>query len=163
LCGRWASSSKAITSAGSGRGHSFWEPGFGTVSINAGTTDITELAVKSDPTNGLPPDNATKIRIALIEDKFNRPRLMLDRCLLVLGVKSAARCSGRHPRRGDFLSMIEEAMSITLIVFVLIILLFGFHSAETRRLAQQANKRRGKIRAGNLGFWKSRSLKARNK
>src|SRR5256885_7242677 len=33
-----------------------------------------------------------------------------------------------HPGRGDFLSMIEDAMSATLIVFFLIILLFGFDS-----------------------------------
>ena len=40
------------------------------------------------------------------------------------------------PRRGDFLSMIEEAMSITPIIFVLVILLFGFDSTgqvKTRR------------------------------
>jgi hypothetical protein len=43
--------------------------------------------------------------------------------------KSVARCSARHPGRGDFLSMIEKAMSIMTIVFVLIILLFGFDSA----------------------------------
>jgi len=37
---------------------------------------------------------------------------------------------------GDFLSMMEEAMSTTLIVFVLIIVLFGFDSTrqvKTRR------------------------------
>ena len=40
------------------------------------------------------------------------------------------------PRRGDFLSMIEEAMSITPIIFVLVILLFGFDltgQVKTRR------------------------------
>ncbi|HEY2680573.1 MAG TPA: hypothetical protein VGI59_04565 [Candidatus Udaeobacter sp.] len=33
------------------------------------------------------------------------------------------------PRGGDFLSMIEEGMSITPIIFLLVILLFGFDSA----------------------------------
>ena len=51
-----------------------------------------------------------------------------QRFLLVRRLESVARCSARHPRRGDFLSMIEEAMSITPIVFVLVILLFGFDS-----------------------------------
>jgi hypothetical protein len=35
----------------------------------------------------------------------------------------------RHPGRGDLLSMTEETMSATPIVFILIILLFGFDSA----------------------------------
>ncbi len=35
--------------------------------MQAGTTGITELAVKSGLTNGLPPDNATKIRIGLMK------------------------------------------------------------------------------------------------
>src|SRR2546430_4808730 len=46
--------------------------------------------------------------------------------VLVCCLKSVAQCSGRHPGRGDFLSMIEEAMSIKPIIFVLVILLFGF-------------------------------------
>ena len=62
------------------------------------------------------------------EDKCNRPRLWLARFLLVRHLKSIARCSNRPPRGGDFLSMIEETMSITPIVFFLIILLFGFDS-----------------------------------
>jgi hypothetical protein len=45
---------------------------------------------------------------------------------LVRCLKSVARCSARPSRGGDFLSMIEEAMSITPIIFVLLILLFGF-------------------------------------
>ena len=58
------------------------------------------------------------------------------RFLLVRRLESVARCSPRFPHRGDFLSMIEEAMSITPIIFVLVILLFGFDSAgqiKTRR------------------------------
>jgi len=62
------------------------------------------------------------------EDKSKHPRLGLEPFLLVRRLKSVARCSGRDPRRGDFLSMIEEAMSTTPIVFILIILLFGFDS-----------------------------------
>jgi hypothetical protein len=56
--------------------------------------------------------------------------------LLFCSLKSIARRSARPPRRGDLLSMIEEAMIITAIVFVLIILLFGFDSTgevKTRR------------------------------
>jgi len=56
----------------------------------------------------------------------------LERFILVRRLKSVARCSGRHPGRGDFLSMIEEAMSTTPIVFILIILLFGFDSGRIR-------------------------------
>jgi hypothetical protein len=56
--------------------------------------------------------------------------------LLFCHLESVDWCSARLPRRGDFLSMIEEAMSITAIIFVLVILLFGFDSAgqvKTRR------------------------------
>jgi len=63
------------------------------------------------------------------EDKSNRRRVRLACFLLVCRLESVDWCSARLPRRGDFLSMIEEAMSITPIVFVLIILLFGFDSA----------------------------------
>jgi hypothetical protein len=35
--------------------------------MHAGAMGITELAVKSGLTNGLPPDNTTKIRIALMK------------------------------------------------------------------------------------------------
>jgi hypothetical protein len=55
---------------------------------------------------------------------------------VVCRLESVDWCSARLPRRRDFLSMIEEAMSITPIVFVLIILLFGFDSTgqfKTRR------------------------------
>ena len=52
-----------------------------------------------------------------------------DCFLLVCRLESVAWCSARLPRRGDFLSLTEEAMSITLIIFLLIILLFGFDSA----------------------------------
>src|SRR5215469_2470069 len=61
-------------------------------------------------------------------DKSNRPRLTLGLFLLVRRLNSVAGCSSRHARLGDFLSMMQETMGITLIVFVLIILLFGFDS-----------------------------------
>ena len=51
--------------------------------------------------------------------------------LLFCGLKSIARRSPRPPRLGDFWPMIEEAMSIISIVFILIILLFGFDSAAS--------------------------------
>src|SRR6266704_4140565 len=81
------------------------------------------------------------------EDKLNCSGIRLERFLLVRRLKSVARCSGRHPGRGDFLSMIEEAMSTMTIVFVLIILLFGFDSTEQVR-TQLALK----DRARNLKF-----------
>ncbi len=49
--------------------------------------------------------------------------------LLVRRLESVARCSPGFTQRGNFLSMIEEAVSITPIIFVLVILLFGFDSA----------------------------------
>jgi hypothetical protein len=73
----------------------------------------------------------------------------LERFLLVRRLKPVARCSARHPGRGDFLSMIEEIMSTTPIVFILIILLFGFDSAGHVR-TQLALK----DRARNLKFSK---------
>jgi hypothetical protein len=66
---------------------------------------------------------------------------------LVRHLKSVARCSGRPLSGGDFLSMIEEGMSLTLIIFVLVILLFGFDSTEQVR-TQLALK----DRARNLKF-----------
>src|SRR3982074_1775611 len=48
------------------------------------------------------------------EDKCNRPRFWLGRFLLVRHLKSVARCFARAPRGGDFLTMIEDAMSTTL-------------------------------------------------
>jgi len=57
----------------------------------------------------------------------------VERFLLVRRFKSIAGRSLRHSRRSDLLSMIEEAMSITPIIFVLIILLFGFDSTEQAR------------------------------
>jgi hypothetical protein len=71
----------------------------------------------------------------------------LARFLLVRHLESAARCSPRFARSGDFSSMIEEAMSITPIIFVLVILLFGFDSTEQVR-TQLALK----DRARNLKF-----------
>jgi hypothetical protein len=70
------------------------------------------------------------------EDKCNRSRVGLACFLLVRCLESTARCSHRFTHRGNFLSIIEEAMSITPIIFVLVILLFGFDSAgqvTTRR------------------------------
>jgi hypothetical protein len=64
------------------------------------------------------------------EDDRNCWKARLGRFLLVRHLKSVARYSGRPPGGGDFLSKIEEAMSITPIVLVLIILLFGFDSTE---------------------------------
>ena len=49
--------------------------------------------------------------------------------LLFCRLESVDWCSARLPRRGDFLSLTEEAMIITPILFILIILLFGFDSA----------------------------------
>jgi|SRR5215472_7437522 len=72
-------------------------------------------------------------------DKSNRPRLTLGLFLLVRRLNSVAGCSSRHARLGDFLSMMEEAMGITLIVFVLIILLFGFGSTGQIKTRQQRN------------------------
>jgi hypothetical protein len=64
---------------------------------------------------------------------------MLERFLLVRYLKSVARCSARPPGRGDFLSMIEEIMSSITIVFVLIILLFGFDSTGQVKTRRQHN------------------------
>ena len=72
----------------------------------------------------------------------------MGRFLLFCSFKSIARRSVRLPRRGDFLSMIEEAMSITPIVFVLIILLFGFDSTgevHTRRKHNHGLGKRGGV------------------
>jgi hypothetical protein len=81
------------------------------------------------------------------EDKSNRSRVRLACFLLVRRLESVDWCSARHRRRGDFLSMIEEAMSITSIIFVLVILLFGFDSTGQVR-TQLALK----DRARNLNF-----------
>jgi hypothetical protein len=62
-----------------------------------------------------------------------------ERFILVRPLKSVARCSARHPGRGDFLSMIEETMSITPIIFVLVILLFGFDSTGQVKTRRQHN------------------------
>jgi hypothetical protein len=74
---------------------------------------------------------------------------------LVRHLKSVARCSGRPLSGGDFLSMIEEAMSITPIIFVLVILLFGFdlNGQVKTQLAL-------KIAQEISNFLKSRSSKA---
>jgi len=53
--------------------------------------------------------------------------------LLVSRLKPSARCSAWHPGRGGFLSMMEGAMSVAVILFLLIILLFGFDSTEHAR------------------------------
>jgi hypothetical protein len=46
-------------------GHSFRGPGFGTVSVHAGVTAITELAVKSGLRNRFPPNNPKQSILAL--------------------------------------------------------------------------------------------------
>jgi hypothetical protein len=76
------------------------------------------------------------------EDESNRPRLRLGLFFLVCRFKSIARCSSRHARLGDFLSMMEEAMSIMAIAFVLIILLFGFDSTGRVKTHRQPNRLR---------------------
>jgi hypothetical protein len=68
------------------------------------------------------------------EDKFNRSTLRLECFLLVCRLESVARCSGRPPGPGDFLSM-TEVMSVTPIILVLIILLFGFDSSVSSALS----------------------------
>src|SRR6266446_5110539 len=81
------------------------------------------------------------------EDKLNCSGIRLERFLLVRSLESVARCSAWHPGRGDFLSMIEKTMSTTPILFILIILLFGFDSTE------QVKTQLGlKDRARNLKF-----------
>jgi hypothetical protein len=76
------------------------------------------------------------------EHKSNCPKLGLELFLLVRRLKSIARCSSRHGGFGDFLSLMEEAMSITLIVFVLIIVLFGFDSTRQVKNRRQRNRLR---------------------
>jgi hypothetical protein len=77
------------------------------------------------------------------EDKSNRPRLRLGLFLLLRRVESIARCSSRHGGFGDFLSMMEEeAMSVTPIVFILIIVLFGFDSTRQVKTGAQRNRLR---------------------
>src|SRR5205814_10202124 len=67
------------------------------------------------------------------EDKSNRSRVSLELFLLVCRLESIDWYSARLPRRGDFFSLTEQAMSITLIIFVLVILLFGFDLTEHAR------------------------------
>jgi hypothetical protein len=73
------------------------------------------------------------------EDKSNRSRVRLACFILVRPLKSVDWCSGRLPGRGDFLSMIEETMNTMTIVFVLIILLFGFDSTGQVKTRRQHN------------------------
>jgi hypothetical protein len=75
------------------------------------------------------------------EDKSNRSTVRLACFLLVCRLKSVDWCSARFPRRGDFLPVTEEAMSITTIIFVLIILLFGFDSAEQVKSRRKTQSR----------------------
>jgi hypothetical protein len=73
------------------------------------------------------------------EDKCNRSRVRLACFLLVCGLQSVDWDSARLSRRSDFLPITEQAMTITPIVFILIILLFGFNSTgqvDTRRQTQ---------------------------
>ena len=62
--------------------------------------------------------------------------------LLVRRLKSIARCSSGYGGFGDFLSMMKEAMSTTLIVFVLIIVLFGFDSTRQVKTRRQRSRLR---------------------
>jgi len=75
----------------------------------------------------------------LHEDKCNPSTVRLACFVLVCRLESLDWCSARLPRLGDFLSMIEEAMSITPIIFLLVILLFGFDSTEEVKTRQQHN------------------------
>jgi len=74
--------------------------------------------------------------------KSNRPRLRLGLFFLVRCFKSTARRSSRHARLGDFLAMMQEAMSITATAFVLIILPFGFDSTGPVASRRQGNRLR---------------------
>jgi len=88
------------------------------------------------------------------EDKSNRPWFGLERFVLVRPLKSVTRCSAGHSGRGDLLSMIEDAVSTTPIVFILIILLFGFDST-----GQVKTQLALKIAQEISNFLKSRSSK----
>src|SRR5438105_15694969 len=79
--------------------------------------------------------------------------LRLERFLLVRRFESVARCSPRRARRGDFFPVIEQAMSITPIVFILVILLFGLDSPDRSRAAKR-------FAEGITNFLKCRSSKA---
>ena len=72
--------------------------------------------------------------------QIQSPKTQLGLFFLVRCLKSTARRSSRHARLDDFLSMMEEAMSITLIVFVLIIVLFGFDSTRQVKTRRQRNR-----------------------
>jgi len=63
----------------------------------------------------------------------------LERFILVRPLKSVARRSARFPHRGDFVSLTEEAMSLTLIICVLVVLLFGFDSTGEVKTRRQHN------------------------
>src|SRR5438874_6622504 len=84
---------------------------------------------------------------------FNRSRPSLGHFLLVCRLESVARCSPRRARRGDFFPVIEQAMSITPIVFILVILLFGLDSPDRSRAAKR-------FAEGITNFLKCRSSKA---
>jgi len=74
------------------------------------------------------------------EDNFNYSRVRLERFILVRSRESVARCSARDPHFANFVSLIEGTMTITPILFALIIFLFGFEStgpAKTRRPNQR--------------------------
>jgi hypothetical protein len=71
----------------------------------------------------LPTDNVNTI---VANYQIQSPKTQLGVFFLVRCLKSTARRSSRHARLGDFLSMMEEAMSITAIAFVLINLLVRF-------------------------------------
>jgi len=79
--------------------------------------------------------------------------------ILVRRLESVARCPDRPSRRGDFLSMIEGTMSTMTIVFVLIILLFGFDSTGQGE-GRSVTHLRLPIAREISEFLKSRSSKA---
>jgi hypothetical protein len=59
--------------------------------------------------------------------------------LVVRRLKSVAWGSLGHPRPGNFLPMIGEAVNLAPIVFILVILLFGFNSTGQMKNRRQYN------------------------
>jgi len=88
------------------------------------------------------------------EDKSNSSRVRLARFLLVRCLESVGRCSPRFPRRGNFLPMIEQTMSITPIIFVLVILLFGFDSAASETWARLKGNALHDVFSRELSEWR---------
>src|SRR4029077_21245322 len=71
------------------------------------------------------------------EHKLNCSGRGLERFLLVRRSKSPARHSARHHRPGDF-----SSMTLTPLIFALVILLFGFDSTRT---ATKSSRKKSQI------------------